>query len=298
MADAAILGRAAAIAVLTRMCRIGSGFRAMAEPNPRPTLWQRLVSAWTWTLIAIVVVLACIWMAIVYAFTVPFDPGRYTVGRWFRRAAVFTVKINPLWSFHVSGVRIRDPRRPYVAVANHESFADIFLISHVPWEMKWLSKEDNFRIPVMGWMMRMAGDIKVRRKDPRSRARAIQECRDRLKKKVSVIILPEGTRSATGEMLPFHDGAFRLAIEMGVPILPMAVAGTRHAMPKGSLLFNRARAEVRVLEPIETAGLTAADVAEVREHVRTLIEETRNTLFREMGLPIPGAAVPDSLPNG
>ena len=56
-------------------------------------------------------------------------------------------------------MRIRDPRRPYVAVSNHESFADIFLISHLPWEMKWLSKEAIFRIPVMGWMMRMAGDI-------------------------------------------------------------------------------------------------------------------------------------------
>jgi 1-acyl-sn-glycerol-3-phosphate acyltransferase len=267
--------------------------RAMAQSRTRPTLAQRLFSAWAWTMTALAAILGCIWMAVVYVFTVPFDPGRYAVGRWFRRTAVLSVKINPLWSFHVSGVRIRDPRRPYVAVANHESFADIFLISHLPWEMKWLSKEDNFRIPVLGWMMRMAGDIEVRRKDPRSRARAIQECRDRLRKKVSVIILPEGTRSATGEMLPFHDGAFRLAIEMGVPILPMAVAGARHAMPKGSLLFNRARAEVRVLEPIETTGLTAADVPEVRERVRSLIEDTRNTLFREMGLPIPGAALPN-----
>jgi 1-acyl-sn-glycerol-3-phosphate acyltransferase len=61
-------------------------------------------------------------------------------------------------------VRIEDPRRPYVAVSNHESYADIFLISHLPWEMKWLSKEAIFRIPVMGWMMRMAGDIEVRRR--------------------------------------------------------------------------------------------------------------------------------------
>jgi len=231
-------------------------------------------------------------MAVVYLFTVPFDPGRYTVGRWFRRTAMAAVAINPLWSFRTSGVRIRDPRRPYVAVANHESFADVFLISHVPWEMKWLSKEDVFRIPVMGWMMRMAGDIRVRRGDPQSRARALDECRDRLRKNVSVMILPEGTRSASGALLPFHDGAFRLAIETGVPVLPMAVAGTGGAMPKGSLLFNRAVAEVRVLEPVPTKGLTAADAGALRERVRGMIDAARNDLFRELGLPLPPPPLP------
>src|SRR5690606_7455418 len=114
---------------------------------------------------------------------------------------------------------IRDPRRPYVVVANHESYADIFLISHLPWEMKWLSKAEVMRVPLMGWMMRMAGDIPVRRGDSRSRAEAMNGIRDRLAKNVSVIVLPEGTRSPTADMLPFRDGAFRIAVELGLPIL-------------------------------------------------------------------------------
>jgi 1-acyl-sn-glycerol-3-phosphate acyltransferase len=256
----------------------------MTESNSGSLLARRLISAWIWVATAITVILFCIWMAIVFVFTAPFDPGRYTVGRWFRRAAVTSVKINPLWDFRTSGVMIDDPRRPYVAVANHESFADIFLISHLPWEMKWLSKEAIFKIPVMGWMMRMAGDIAVRRGKRSSRAQALDECRDRLKKKVSVMILPEGTRSATGELLPFHDGAFRLAVDTGCPILPMVVAGTSGAMPKGSLLFNRARAEVRVLPPVETAGLTQADVPALRERVRAMIGEARETLYQELGI--------------
>src|SRR5690606_30195490 len=154
------------------------------------------------------------------------------------------------------GVRLEDPRRPYVAVSNHESLADIFLISHLPWEMKWLSKEAIFRIPVMGWMMRLAGDIAVRRSERSSRAEALAACRERLSNRVSVMIFPEGTRSRTDELLPFKDGAFRLAVEAKVPILPLVVAGTRGAMPKDSLLFGRAVAEVRALEPIETAHLT------------------------------------------
>jgi 1-acyl-sn-glycerol-3-phosphate acyltransferase len=148
--------------------------------------------------------------------------------------------------------------------------------------MKWLSKDDIFRIPVMGWMMRMAGDVSVTRSDRSSRVEAVELCRDRLAKNVSVMIFPEGTRSKTVDLLPFKDGAFRLAVEAQLPILPMAVAGTRTAMGKGSLLFGRARAEVRVLEPIPTQGLTLADVPALRDRTRALIQSTRDDLAREL----------------
>jgi 1-acyl-sn-glycerol-3-phosphate acyltransferase len=243
---------------------------------------QRVYSVWAWVVTAIICLVWLPWLALVFAATVPFDPGRYTVGRWFRRAAVVAVAINPLWHFRTSGVRIRDPRRPYVAVSNHESLADIFLISHLPWEMKWLSKESIFRIPVMGWMMSLAGDIAVRRSERASRAEALEACRERLRNHVSVMIFPEGTRSRTDELLPFKDGAFRLAVESGVPILPLVVAGTRGAMQKGSLLFGRSRAEVRALEPIPTEGMTVADVPALRERVRDLIIAARADLMREL----------------
>jgi 1-acyl-sn-glycerol-3-phosphate acyltransferase len=267
-------GRAARPAGEWRGRRFGISFNAM----------QRLLSLWIWLVTGLVATLFLPWVAVVWLFTVG-DPGRYAAGRWFRRAAVTAVALNPLWKFRTSGVRIRDPRRPYVAVSNHESFADIFLLSHLPWEMKWLSKDAIFKIPIMGWMMKLAGDIEVHRGDARSRHEALEQCRDRLLKKVSVMIMPEGTRSPDGRLLPFKDGAFRLAVELGLPILPIAVAGTRDAMPKGSLLFNRAVAEARVLQPVETAGMALADVPLLRERVREMIEEARDALFREMGAP-------------
>jgi 1-acyl-sn-glycerol-3-phosphate acyltransferase len=230
---------------------------------------------------AIIGFLALLWLpllALIFAVTAPFDPGRYAVGRWFRRAAMAAVKLIPVWHFRTEGVRIRDPRRPYVAVANHESFADIFLLSHLPWEMKWLSKEAIFRIPVMGWMMRMAGDIAVRRGERGSREQAVAEIHDRLDKGVSVMILPEGTRSPDGELLPFRNGAFRVAIDRQLPILPIAVAGTREAMAKHSLRFNEAHAIARVLEPVETAGLTIDDLPALRDRVRDSIAAARDEL--------------------
>ena len=252
---------------------------------------QRGVSVLLWAMIFVVVIFWVPLLALIFAATAPFDPGRYTAGRWFRRAAVLLVKLNPLWRFRTSGVRLKDPRRPYVAVANHESYADIFLISHLPWEMKWLSKAEVLRLPLMGWMMRMAGDIPVERGEARSRGLALAGMQDRLRKKVSIMIFPEGTRSRTDEMLPFRDGAFRVAIEEQVPVLPIVVAGTRHAMATGSLLFNRAVAEARVLEPIETTGMTVQDVGRLKADVRARIQAGREQLRRELGITSESVAV-------
>jgi 1-acyl-sn-glycerol-3-phosphate acyltransferase len=134
-------------------------------------------------------------------------------------------------------------------------------------------------------MMRMAGDIAVRRDQASSRSKALEDCRDRLSKGVSVVILPEGTRSPDGTMLPFQPGAFLLAVELGLPILPMVVAGTADALPKGSLVFGRSRAEVRVLEPIETAGMTRADVRPLRDLVWQRMNEARQHLRAELAAP-------------
>lgn len=241
-----------------------------------------LINAWIWTMTVTLVIVGTPIVALVWACTAPFDPGRYAAGRMFRLIAVTTVKLNPLWKFETGGRRIADPRRPYVVVSNHESWADIFLISHLPWEMKWLSKETIFTVPCLGWMMRMAGDIRLVRGERNSAAQAILSARDRLTKRVSVMIFPEGTRSRDGNLLPFKDGAFRLAIESGAPILPLVVAGTRRAMAKGSFRFRRARARVEVLEPIETKGLTLADVAALKERVRTIIADARARMVGDM----------------
>ena len=241
---------------------------------------------WAWVETVSVVILGTPVVALVWLFTAPFDKGRYAAGRAFRLVGVTAMRINGLWKFRTRG-RLADPRRPYVVVANHESYADVFLISCFPWEMKWLSKDTMFKIPCMGWMMQMAGDIKLVRGDRDSTLNAIAQCRDRLAKKVSVMIFPEGTRSKTQEMLPFKDGAFRLAIESQAPVLPIAVAGTRNAMAKGTFRFLRARALAQVLEPIDTTGMTMDDIGRLKQMARERIDAGRRALAAELGIAMP-----------
>src|ERR671921_2053928 len=243
-----------------------------------PRLWQTVISIWAWLVLVVCILL---WFPIILVarlLTAPFDSGRYVPGLIFRKIAVAMASLNPLWHFRYSGALPQDPRRPYVVVSNHESFTDILLISHLPWEMKWLSKAELFRIPVMGWMMWLAGDIPVKRGFGPSAVEAMAKCREALQSRVSVMIFPEGTRSKTAELLPFKDGAFRLAIEAGVPILPLAVSGTSTALRKHDWRFGRSAAEGRVLEPIETAGLPLADVPALKSRVRDLIVQTRDSL--------------------
>jgi 1-acyl-sn-glycerol-3-phosphate acyltransferase len=100
---------------------------------------------------------------------------------------------------------------------------------------------------------------------------------------VSVMIFPEGTRSSTMDLLPFKDGAFRLAIDAGVPILPLALHGTGTALRKHDWRIGRSTAVVEVLSPVETAGLSPADVPALKQRVRKLIVEARDRLASELG---------------
>ena len=248
-------------------------------------VWQTVVSIWAWLVLVVCILLWFPVMAVLRVVTAPFDRGRYLVGYIFRRIAPVHAALNPLWRFRRAGVMPADPRRPYVVVSNHESFVDILLISHLPWEMKWLTKAELFRVPVLGWMQRLAGDIPIKRGFGPSAVEAIARCREALANRVSVMIFPEGTRSATADLLPFKDGAFRLAIDAGVPILPLAVHGTGSALRKHDWRFGRSTAVVRVLEPVETTGLTPADVPTLKERVRGAIAAARDELAASLARP-------------
>ena len=231
---------------------------------------KTLLSAAIWASIGLLVLLWLPVLALVRLFDR--DPAHYATGRLFRKLGDAMTRVNPLWHIETSGVFPEDPRHPYVVVSNHQSNADIPVISRLPWEMKWVAKAELFKVPVAGWMMRLAGDIAVDRDDPRSRARVLIAAKQVLRDRCSVMFFPEGTRSRDGRVRPFQPGAFRLAIDAGVPILPLAVDGTRDALPKHGWVFGPAiHGHVGVLPPVPTDGLGRDDVEALRDRVRQAI---------------------------
>ena len=200
------------------------------------------------------------------------DPVHYRTGFLFRKLGKALTRVNPSWKIHISGEIISDPRRPYVVVCNHQSMADIPLISNLPWEMKWLAKIELFNLPILGWMLRLAGDISVDRKNPRSGAQALIKAQRILEQKCSVMIFPEGTRTLDGRVRQFSEGAFHLAIKAKVSLLPLVIEGSHDCIPKNSWKFGKpSEIFLKVLPSIDTSKLTIQDVPALRDTVRSAI---------------------------
>lgn len=206
------------------------------------------------------------------------DPVRHRTGRLFRRLGATLTRVNPTTDVTVDGYTVTEYRNPYVVVSNHQSHGDIPILSLLPWEMKWIGKDNLFRIPIVGWMMRMSGDIPVIRGNRQSAIECLERAAWYLQNKCSVMFFPEGTRSPDGNLLRFKDGAFRLAIENQVPILPIVLDGTSNTLPKHSLVYTEhSDVIVRVLPPVSTDGIGLDGLDDLRERVRKIIgDELKN----------------------
>jgi 1-acyl-sn-glycerol-3-phosphate acyltransferase len=231
---------------------------------------QALRSIWMWISVPTLILLWLPLLALIRLFDR--DPVHYRTGYWFRRLGATMTRTNSSWIPRHYGISIKNPRHPYVVVANHLSNSDIPIVSTLPWDMKWVAKAEMFKWPIVGWMLRMAGDIPVIRTDRRSGAEAMIKAKWYLEHKCSVMFFPEGTRSRDGRLLSFHDGAFRLAIKAQVPILPIALDGTQNCLPKNSWKFGDvSEIRLKLFEPIDTTGLKPQDVSTLKEQVRDII---------------------------
>ena len=187
------------------------------------------------------------------------------------------LKLNPMWQLRIKGKERLRKNKSYVLVANHASLADIVCLFAIGHQFKWLAKKSLFRIPFLGWAMSVMRYIPLERGRHGSIRESYQEALDWLRKGISVLIFPEGTRSRTEEMRTFKSGAFRLALESGQPILPIVLAGTRNVISKGTAGFGRpSPAYLVILPPVETRGLELKDEQRLREKIQRLMQEELN----------------------
>lgn len=192
---------------------------------------------------------------IIWICTAPFDKRKRALHQFTCFWASLYTWLNPAWPVTIHDRDVVDKDTTYVYVANHLSLLDILVLFRLFYDFKWVSKAEIFRVPAIGWNMRMNGYIPLRRGDRSSVIEMMAASARALAAGSSLMIFPEGTRSASGELKAFKTGAFELAVDAQVPVVPIVIQGTHDALPKrGFVLRGRHHISVTVLPPVAPDG--------------------------------------------
>ena len=177
---------------------------------------------------------------------------------------------------------------PYVFMSNHQGSYDIFaLLGHLPYQFKWLAKKELFSIPFFGWTMAAVGYISIDRGGTRDTVEAMNEAALKIRDGMSVVIFPEGSRSPDGSIQPFKKGGFTLAIKSRVPIVPIAIIGSRNIMPKDRLTASPGEIRMLVDRPIETVSYSLKDREFLMKKVRETITKNFEMISQKQGVEKP-----------
>lgn len=210
---------------------------------------------------------------VIYALLGAAENSLHKVARTWARVllAVTNVRVQVIGKENLS------EKKPYIFMSNHQSDFDIFIVlAHLPGQFRWIAKKELFRIPIFGRAMKNAGYIEI---DRQHRQRALQnlaEASRKIREGKSVMSFPEGTRSKDGAIKPFKKGMFHLALEAGVPIVPITIVGAAEIMPKRSLKINPGRITMVIDKPIAVSGYTDASRPELVERTRRIIIDNFN----------------------
>jgi 1-acyl-sn-glycerol-3-phosphate acyltransferase len=235
-------------------------------------LWRRIWSTVFWVFMLVTSVLLYPVALLIWLATVKFDPRLTLLHRFTCFWASLYTWFNPAWRVSIEGRERIRPDATYVMVANHQSLVDILVLFRLRTHFKWVSKIENFKVPFIGWNMTMNRYIKLRRGDRDSIVQMIRDCDEALSAGNSIMMFPEGTRSVDGQLKDFKRGAFTLAKNNKVPILPIVIHGTADALPKrGYVLQGRHAIGIRVLEEVPYDSFAALSEEELIASVRGII---------------------------
>jgi len=204
--------------------------------------------------------------------------GPHLLARFWANSILWVSRIK----ISVSGIDKLDRARSYIYMPNHQSNADIpLLLGRLPVQFRWLAKAELFKIPIFGRAMRGVGYISIDRSNRKSAFESLKRAACTIRNGTSVLIFPEGTRSRDGRILPFKKGGFVLAVDAGVPIVPIIIRGTREIISKGHFLIRPAPITMQILDPVETAGYTRKTKDALLAHIRSILIDNFETERRE-----------------
>lgn len=271
--------------------------------NARPLFFDLIRSVVGWVSVGVATVV--LFFPVLAAFLVlyGFDRDRKDIHPFVSLWAKTILMVCPLMRIHFEGQDHLTASGPYVLVANHQSNADILALLHLRHPFKFIAKRELFWIPFFGWSISLAGYIPLIRGDQKSGREAIQKARGYLKRGVSVLFFPEGTRSHDGEIQDFKVGAFKLAAETDRPVVPIAIHGTRELLPKGRhLLGRRVEVLIKIGTPRPPIGKGSSSIEAFTKKVRSEMVDTLNEIrsrfktFSAASFPLPlqGERIPVS----
>ncbi len=207
-----------------------------------------LLAIYVW----VIVILATTFVWVSLAIFSPFDRDQKFSYRFTNLWGATILGANPFWRIRITGKNHIKKTQGFVLVANHASLADIICLYCLWRHFKWLAKESLFKIPVFGWTMSLMKYIPLERGRHGSIRDSFETARQWLEKDISVLIFPEGTRSKSGKLSEFKNGAFKLALLTGKSIVPIVIQGTEKVMTKGRISMGaNVRGSVKVFEPID-----------------------------------------------
>ena len=225
---------------------------------------ELIKSVWTWISSIIFITLALPVALLLWLIAIPFDRRRLMNNRWMVIQGIVLTKMSPFWKVVVDGREKIDHKQAYVIVPNHQSMLDIVFFNMLHHRLRWVSKIEVFKIPIVGWEMRMVKYIELVRGNKASVVKMMEKCVESLREGISVVIFPEGTRSLTGAIGKFKPGAFQIAVKTDKPLLPVLIDGTGDILPKKGFIFgNRSVVRIRVLDPIFPGNFKTGDPDEL-----------------------------------
>jgi 1-acyl-sn-glycerol-3-phosphate acyltransferase len=196
---------------------------------------------------------------IIWLLALPFDRRKVIIHWLLMYQSMILVRLIPIWTVDITGREKAVPGTTYVIIANHQSIVDILLLNSLRYKFKWVSKIENTRLPFLGWYLKMADYIMVDRGNEESKAEMLEKSYSFLREGISVMIFPEGTRSMNDKIGFFKRGAFQLAIQASVPILPILIDGTGGVLPKHGFIFGSGHhITIRVLDPVEPGSFNTS----------------------------------------
>lgn len=239
-------------------------------------------SLFTWIYGILFIVLMFPFTCLFWLVTLPFDSNRRLVHRWLLFQGIFLVRTCPLWSTEIEGREKILKEEAYVMISNHQSIIDILLVNVLGNSFRWVSKTENYRVPILGTSMILARYIEIERGNKESVIRMMEQAKETLATGISVMMFPEGTRSRGDDPGPFKTGAFQLAIETGRPILPIVLDGTGKVLPKKGLRFSSGhRLRLMVLDPVYPVDFGSSDPEVVAVKFYQLLMDRLIQLRRE-----------------